>query len=215
MNGVPWWFVQGLPGVGDEPLDSVDPGGAVARAIPLPHVMGCVVHLSAATAEPGLVVQYQLDSIQGLGLQVELLYRNGYANAWGWSNSALQADGRHRSPAPANAGGTGWNATNTSRQMPWLAQRAIRHVDPDVLVRHGPRHRVHRLAVRQRRRQHHAQADSEAQAQADSEADVRSRSRPAAAAIRSSRRRPFAWPGRRPLRRPACRPSSPGASRAV
>ena len=56
MNGVPWWFVQGLPGVGDEPLDSVDPGGAVARAIPLRHVMGCVVHLSAATAEPGLVV---------------------------------------------------------------------------------------------------------------------------------------------------------------
>ena len=56
MNGVPWWFVQGLPGVGDAPLASVDPGGAIARAIPLPHVVGCVVHLSAATTEPGLVV---------------------------------------------------------------------------------------------------------------------------------------------------------------
>lgn len=55
MNGVPWWFSQGLPGVGDQPLQSVDPGGAIARAIPLSHVIGCVVHLSAATAEPGLV----------------------------------------------------------------------------------------------------------------------------------------------------------------
>ena len=56
MNGVPWWFALGLPGVGAEPLQSVDPGGAIARAIPLRHVIGCVVHLSAATAEPGLVV---------------------------------------------------------------------------------------------------------------------------------------------------------------
>jgi 2-dehydropantoate 2-reductase len=56
MNGVPWWFAQGLPGLGAEPLQSVDPGGATAQAIPLRHVVGCVVHLSAATAEPGLVV---------------------------------------------------------------------------------------------------------------------------------------------------------------
>jgi 2-dehydropantoate 2-reductase len=56
MNGVPWWFAQGLEGVGAEPLQSVDPGGAIANAIPLGHVVGCVVHLSAATAEPGLVV---------------------------------------------------------------------------------------------------------------------------------------------------------------
>lgn len=55
MNGVPWWFSQGLPAVGDQPLQSVDPGGTIARAIPLRHVIGCVVHLSAATTEPGLV----------------------------------------------------------------------------------------------------------------------------------------------------------------
>jgi 2-dehydropantoate 2-reductase len=56
MNGVPWWFSQGLKGLGEAPLQSIDPGGAIARAIPLRHVVGCVVHLSAATAEPGLVV---------------------------------------------------------------------------------------------------------------------------------------------------------------
>ena len=56
MNGVPWWFGKGVPGMGDEPLESVDPGGAIDRAIDFARVVGCVVHLNAATAEPGLVV---------------------------------------------------------------------------------------------------------------------------------------------------------------
>jgi 2-dehydropantoate 2-reductase len=56
MNGVPWWFSHGIKGLGEEPLQSVDPGGAIDRAIPLRRVIGCVVHLSAATTEPGLVL---------------------------------------------------------------------------------------------------------------------------------------------------------------
>ena len=55
MNGVPWWFCEGVPGFGGQPLDSVDPGGAITRAIPLGRVVGCVVHASASTPEPGLV----------------------------------------------------------------------------------------------------------------------------------------------------------------
>ncbi|MEY4752746.1 MAG: hypothetical protein RJA44_421 [Pseudomonadota bacterium] len=55
MNGVPWWFAQGLDVLGEAPLRSVDPGGEIARAIPLRRVVGCVVHASAATTEPGLV----------------------------------------------------------------------------------------------------------------------------------------------------------------
>ena len=39
-------------------------------------------------ADPG--IPYQLESIQGLGLQVELLYRHGYPDAWSWSSSALK-----------------------------------------------------------------------------------------------------------------------------
>ncbi len=64
-------------------------------------------------------VQYQLDSIQGLGLQVELLFRNGHSAAWGWSSSALRrmAGVVTRSAA---SGGLGWNGTNAHRQMPWL-----------------------------------------------------------------------------------------------
>lgn len=56
MNGVPWWFAKGVASAGDAPLESVDPGGAIDRAIEFGRVVGCVVHLNAATAEPGLVV---------------------------------------------------------------------------------------------------------------------------------------------------------------
>ena len=55
MNGVPWWFIEGQPELGDAPLDSVDPGGVIRDAIPLRHVLGCVVHASTASPEPGLV----------------------------------------------------------------------------------------------------------------------------------------------------------------
>jgi 2-dehydropantoate 2-reductase len=63
MNGVPWWFGFGVTGLGDAPLQSVDPGGRVAQMIDLRHVVGCVVHMSAATIEPG-VVQHRMG--QGL-----------------------------------------------------------------------------------------------------------------------------------------------------
>jgi 2-dehydropantoate 2-reductase len=55
MNGVPWWFCEGLAGFPGGPLESVDPGGAVAAAIGLPRVLGCVVHAAASMPEPGLV----------------------------------------------------------------------------------------------------------------------------------------------------------------
>jgi 2-dehydropantoate 2-reductase len=55
MNGVPWWFGQGIAELGDAPLASVDPGGRIAAAVPLHHVVGCVVHASTSAPEPGLV----------------------------------------------------------------------------------------------------------------------------------------------------------------
>ncbi len=55
MNGVPWWFCQGLPGWEQAPLRSVDPQGNIARALPLAQVLGCVVHASASSVQPGLV----------------------------------------------------------------------------------------------------------------------------------------------------------------
>ena len=56
MNGVPWWFLQGFGGpVQDQALASIDPQGAIARAIPAAHIVGCVVHASCSIDTPGVV----------------------------------------------------------------------------------------------------------------------------------------------------------------
>ena len=57
MNGVPWWFCAGVPGWDGTALQSVDPGGRIAAAIPFEQVLGCVVHASASVVEPGRVQQ--------------------------------------------------------------------------------------------------------------------------------------------------------------
>jgi len=58
MNGVPWWFFlgdqTGGPCAGRH-LDSVDPGGTIAAAVDISHVIGAVVHMSASSPEPGVV----------------------------------------------------------------------------------------------------------------------------------------------------------------
>src|SRR5262249_21963560 len=48
MNGVPWWFMNMR-------LESLDPGGALSRAMPTERIVGCVIHLAASTPEPGLI----------------------------------------------------------------------------------------------------------------------------------------------------------------
>jgi 2-dehydropantoate 2-reductase len=56
MNGVPWWFLQGFGGaLAGRRLTSIDPDGALAAAIPAPHLIGCVVHASCSVDEPGQV----------------------------------------------------------------------------------------------------------------------------------------------------------------
>jgi 2-dehydropantoate 2-reductase len=57
MNGVPWWFAQSTPALAGEPLRSVDPDGCIGQHIPQAQVLGCVVHASTFTPEPGLVEQ--------------------------------------------------------------------------------------------------------------------------------------------------------------
>src|SRR6185437_9838832 len=55
MNGVPWWFFNGIGGRYEGlKLTSTDPQGRIAAAIPTRHVVGCVVHVTASTPEPGL-----------------------------------------------------------------------------------------------------------------------------------------------------------------
>jgi 2-dehydropantoate 2-reductase len=56
MNGVPWWFFDRLGfRNGAERIESLDPGGRLARAMPTERIVGCVIHLAASTPEPGLI----------------------------------------------------------------------------------------------------------------------------------------------------------------
>lgn len=64
MNGVPWWFFQGLEGpLKDASLDAVDPGGVIAQAIAPHRVIGCVLHNSNFTPEPGMAQVAGLDRL--------------------------------------------------------------------------------------------------------------------------------------------------------
>jgi 2-dehydropantoate 2-reductase len=66
VNGVPWWFARNLPALAGAPLSSVDPGGRIDAAIAPAHVIGCVVHASAAVLEPGLV-QHRMGQLLEIG----------------------------------------------------------------------------------------------------------------------------------------------------
>ncbi len=50
MNGVSWWFTEGLKGpLANATLRTIDPNGRIAALLPPPRVVGCVVHASCST----------------------------------------------------------------------------------------------------------------------------------------------------------------------
>jgi len=49
QNGIPWWYFE------DRHLESVDPGGVIARSIPYRAVVGCVVYPATNVVEPGVI----------------------------------------------------------------------------------------------------------------------------------------------------------------
>jgi 2-dehydropantoate 2-reductase len=56
MNGLPWWFLDGLDGpLGDARLESIDPGGRAAGLLADARPVGAVVHASTRVEAPGVV----------------------------------------------------------------------------------------------------------------------------------------------------------------
>jgi 2-dehydropantoate 2-reductase len=49
QNGIPWWYFE------DRHLESVDPGGIIARNIEYGKVVGCIAYPAAQVVEPGVV----------------------------------------------------------------------------------------------------------------------------------------------------------------
>lgn len=52
LNGVPWWFVEGMR------LESVDPDGRIAAALPFDQIVGCVVHASCSRSDGAVIVKH-------------------------------------------------------------------------------------------------------------------------------------------------------------
>jgi 2-dehydropantoate 2-reductase len=57
MNGIPWWYFR------DQHLESVDPGGVIARSIPYHQVVGSVVYPAASLVAPGVIEHEEGDRI--------------------------------------------------------------------------------------------------------------------------------------------------------
>lgn len=49
QNGIPWWYFA------DRHLESVDPGGIIARNIPYGKVVGCIAYPAAQVVAPGVI----------------------------------------------------------------------------------------------------------------------------------------------------------------
>jgi 2-dehydropantoate 2-reductase len=57
LNGLPWWLFHGQAGPHAGPIEAVDPGGRLWRALPPSRLLGAVVHLGAEVVAPGRVRQ--------------------------------------------------------------------------------------------------------------------------------------------------------------
>jgi 2-dehydropantoate 2-reductase len=56
MNGVPWWFFNGLGGeLANQRLQSIDPDGEIAKYLKAEHIIGSVVHASSSIQSPGVI----------------------------------------------------------------------------------------------------------------------------------------------------------------
>jgi 2-dehydropantoate 2-reductase len=49
QNGIPWWYFE------VRHLESVDPGGVIARSIPYERVVGCIAYPATQLIEPGVI----------------------------------------------------------------------------------------------------------------------------------------------------------------
>jgi 2-dehydropantoate 2-reductase len=62
QNGLPWWYFHGVGGKWEgTPLESVDPGGVIAKHIAVERVIGALAYCSSSLVKPGVV-----DHLEGI-----------------------------------------------------------------------------------------------------------------------------------------------------
>lgn len=68
LNGIPWWYFQKEGGRFDgAPVECVDPGGAMLKALDPARIVGCVAYGAAEVVEPGVVLQTTAGAALSLG----------------------------------------------------------------------------------------------------------------------------------------------------
>ncbi len=72
QNGVPWWYFEKLASAfAGRRVESVDPGGRIAAALPIDRVIGAVVYPAAEIERPGVIrhiegLRFSLGEIDGV-----------------------------------------------------------------------------------------------------------------------------------------------------
>jgi 2-dehydropantoate 2-reductase len=89
QNGIPFWYFQKLAGPYEgRTLESVDPGGVLAKALPAERLIGSIIYPASEIVEPGVIQHVEGNRIslgeldgsesQRLGLLCELLRKAGF-----------------------------------------------------------------------------------------------------------------------------------------
>lgn len=62
QNGIPWWYFQKHGGALEGTrIESVDPGGVIARHIPPERIVGCIVYPATEMVAPGIIQHIEGD----------------------------------------------------------------------------------------------------------------------------------------------------------
>jgi 2-dehydropantoate 2-reductase len=62
QNGIPWWYFQGNGGDYENRIvETVDPGGCLAKGIDPNRIIGCIAYPAASISEPGVIQHVEGD----------------------------------------------------------------------------------------------------------------------------------------------------------
>ncbi len=62
QNGIPWWYFQGNGGDYENRIvETVDPGGSLAKGIDPKRIIGCIAYPAASILEPGVIEHVEGD----------------------------------------------------------------------------------------------------------------------------------------------------------
>ena len=56
VNGLPWWYFQGIDNPNNQSIERLDPTGKLAQLLPAKHIIGCVTFMTAFRKAPADVV---------------------------------------------------------------------------------------------------------------------------------------------------------------